>query len=396
MSAKKTEKKKSKKERRKTAGGESVEYLVPGVQIFTADQLEDLQLIRRPFGIPSLDVQIGGGAPAGSVMVLYGPPGAGKTWLATRMMAKLQEAYLDDFSVMYMTNGRPLDKQFARMHGLRIPYGDGERAAFIAAYRSLHGADPTMEEADRAGDRVGKIDCPVVVDDTCKAPMERLLETVIWGVRSRQYQLVIVDDLGGFPTKHRMIGNLTSGKEERKLEDPHRSFDYASLLTSWSQQVQLALQTHKGRFNPTTVLLISQVRDHMPTHDGGKPFFDMVGGNCLRHTTSAILKIVMKKMANTRIISWTAVRGKAGHSDGLTGEFNFNPYSGTDFSWDLLTVAAQHGLVEQSGSWYSLPDGTRLGQGLENCAVTLDTTPEVRDAIWKMLMDRVCPGVRLR
>jgi len=53
---------------------------------------------------------------------------------------------------------------------------------------------------------------------------------------------------------------------------------------------------------------------------------------------------------------------------------------------DLLDVAANNGIVEKSGSWYSY-EGERLGQGRENCKLYLKENKEIARKIWRQVLE---------
>ena len=51
---------------------------------------------------------------------------------------------------------------------------------------------------------------------------------------------------------------------------------------------------------------------------------------------------------------------------------------------DVLDLAAEHGLVEKSGTWYSF-EGTRIGQGRENAKRFLKDNPDVYDRMQEVV-----------
>ena len=53
---------------------------------------DDFQFGRIAFGIPSLDALTGGGIPKKRLTILYGPTNVGKSYLASQIVAKAQEA----------------------------------------------------------------------------------------------------------------------------------------------------------------------------------------------------------------------------------------------------------------------------------------------------------------
>jgi recombination protein RecA len=59
---------------------------------------------------------------------------------------------------------------------------------------------------------------------------------------------------------------------------------------------------------------------------------------------------------------------------------------------DLLKLAAEHGIVEKSGSWYAYK-GERCGQGLENAVAFLTENPDFAQKIFSETRLKVMPPV---
>ncbi|MBM3274087.1 MAG: DNA recombination/repair protein RecA, partial [Candidatus Sericytochromatia bacterium] len=74
-------------------------------------------------------------------------------------------------------------------------------------------------------------------------------------------------------------------------------------------------------------------------------------------------------------------------------EFDLLFGSGVSREGCLLDLAAEHGMVQKSGSWFSL-DGDRLGQGRDAAKEYLRDHPEVAEALERRVREKVLPAPR--
>lgn len=89
--------------------------------IVTADKVHSNAWLRRPSGIMQLDVDTGGGLPAGTFNTLTGPDGAGKTTLLYHYFAMHQRLYGDDAYCSLAAVEGGIDYFQARRVGWIIP-----------------------------------------------------------------------------------------------------------------------------------------------------------------------------------------------------------------------------------------------------------------------------------
>ena len=115
------------------------------------------------------------------------------------------------------------------------------------------------------------------------------------------------------------------------------------------------------------------------------------GGWALKHARWVTLFLSKSKLreGTTRVgstVRWEITKQKAGGHEGAKGDFDFfYSHGGIDYPLHTLTVAADYGVVERSGSWFSYGD-IKLGQGAPKAAsamVELGLTDEIRDATLK-------------
>jgi len=308
-----------------------------GVHLVRAADLITNQSIRRPFGVPSLDVEIAGGAGSGAATILYGPYGAGKTLLTMWNLREAQRTYGKDFKGLFLSLGLPLDRPYARIHRLKIPFNKEEKEEFIALYQGYHGQPPTPQEIKEAGATMGQLDF-LFADYSSPRALERVLEGFLTLVSTRTYQLAVVDDLGALPPRE---------IAEKKLGDDPRRGAFARLFGEFTQKLNLFLQYHQGKFNPTSVLVTSQARKSMMPGDN----FTLPFGEALKHNTAAVIRVRkdVDKEGGQKIV-WKIARGKYGHGDGARGVLLFNPYSGIDRTMDLVTTAVMYEVIHRAGT----------------------------------------------
>jgi len=387
-----------------------------GVTVFSADKLITPQQVRRPTGIASLDVAIAGGWPAGALSNVYGPPSVGKTWLMWRTLAMQQQIYGDDFFCVYVSLGMSPDLAFARLHGLKVPYSDPkEKDFFRTTYFKIHGALPTDEEVEAAGEKVGHLHL-LFADTKLKGkkggkgvdengwvdndkPMERLLQTTVEISKAHVCQMLIVDDIGGMPTQHRL--------KELYSDKGTKTADYAKLLTEWPQRLIMTLQMTEDGFNYTSVVTVSQVRVHISS--GPFTSYDRVSSKCMDHLIATGVKLNpgnnptgVSEEAGPRPIDWKIWKGKFGHGDGARGKYTFTPTVGIDYGEDLFNVCRLYKVIvpgKVKGSLVFQDDvhGTEtVAKGEGSFLDKIDADPVLYAALYAALMRARCPGMRYR
>ena len=333
-----------------------------GLHLISGKDLETAQHIRNPCGVPSVDLEMGGGAGAGTGTVLYGPEGAGKTLFSIWYMREAQKRHGKKFKALFLSLGLPLDKPYARIQGLRIPFNPREKEEFKALYRAHHQSDPTPAEVKKAGESLGQVDF-LLADYGSPQALERVLAGFIDLVATREYQVAVVDDLGAIPPQE----VLDAGFQGETKRGP-----FARLFGAFTQQLNLFLQFHEGTFNPTSVIITSQVRSMMASAGGKGPAWTLPFGYALKHNTSAVLRVTktMKYDEATKKpkgleLTWKITRGKYGHGEGATGSFPFHPFTGVDVTMDLARAAVLHDVVTSAGgAWFYWGD-ERVAQGYD-------------------------------
>jgi recombination protein RecA len=259
----------------------------------------------------SLDKALGiGGLPRGRVVEIFGPEASGKTTLALHAVAEAQ-----------------------KQEGI---------AAFIDAEHALD-----IGYAKKLG--VNCDDLLVSQPDTG----EQALEIADMLVRSGAIDVIVIDSVAALVPRAEIEG---------EMGDSHMGLQ-ARLMSQ-------ALRKLTGTIGKTmtTVIFINQIRMKIGVVFGNPE--TTTGGNALKFYASVrldIRRIGALKDGQEVVGNRTRVRVvKNKMAPPFTeAEFDITYGEGISKTGDLIDVAANAGIVDKSGSWYSY-QGERIGQGREN------------------------------
>jgi recombination protein RecA len=268
-------------------------------------------------GALSLDMALGvGGIPRGRVVEIFGPESSGKTTLALHIISEAQ-----------------------KREGI---------AAFIDAE---HAMDPQYAKA--LG--VNTDDLLVSQPDTGEQALE-ITETL---VRSGALDVIVIDSVAALVPRAEIEGEM--GDAQMGLQ--------ARLMSQALRKLTGAISKSK-----TAVIFINQIRMKIGVMFGNPETTS--GGRALKFYASVRLDIrrigSIKEGADV-IGNRTKVKVVKNKVAPPFKEAEFDIMYGTGISktGDLLDLAADLGLVEKSGTWYSFGE-ERIGQGRENVKKFLD------------------------
>lgn len=309
---------------------------------------------RIPTGIMSLDLALKGGFPAGSMHQIFGPDGSGKDYLTNLMIAQVQQQYGDDANIAWMSFGYRPDKPFMKMAGIDLNLGN-------LLYIDI-------------GEKIA-----------LDHPAESLLSAMLQIIRSNQFQLVIINELGSGETKYNVAKNL---HEDAKIAT------WASLMSSFCQKFYSAMRMpdENGNANKTCCVMINPVRANLNAHSAKFNPYTQGGGFALKHAKAVDLHIrpggTIKK-SNKKIgkeIKWKISKGKHGISEGQEGSYNFIFNEGVDLIEDLVNTAKITGAVKNKGRYFYVMDfEDRIEGGLPGVVNVVRSSPsterELREAV---------------
>lgn len=351
--------------------------------VLCADEAELPYHIRRPFGIASLDIGLAGGLPAGTFIVIWGKPGSCKNFLVNMMLRNIQRHYADEAAVNYSSFGYQFDKPWAIRHELYVPMTPTEIEAMAYSRGGM-----TPEERERCSRRVGFFDLTypnLESEDVAASPAESLLDGVVDAIRSGEYQAVIIDE-----------ANVQSTREdlERSMSDEPKVAGLARLMTQFMGRMLAAL-AHPGpdgKPNRTTVVAILESRDLINATMPGMA--RQSGGEAKNHikvfdiNLSSGEPITQGGTTVGKQIKWRITKGKMGTHEGASGLLDFyfaagdDDPGGIDTVKDLATVLVQQGVIRAAGTWYSDPDGNRIGQGFDSVRSWILAEPGRAEALY--------------
>ncbi len=286
----------------------------------------DPQVAVFPTGCVGIDRALGmGGLPQGRVVEIFGPESSGKTTLMLEVIAGVQRA---GGVAAFIDAEHALDLQYARRLG-------------------VDPAELLISQPDHG---------------------EQALEICDALVRSGAVDMVVVDSVAALVPRAEIEG---------EMGDQH-----VGLQARLMSQALRKLTATAGRTG-TTVVFINQLRHKIGITFGSPE--TTTGGNALKFYASVrldIRRIGSIKKGDEAVGNRTrlkVVKNKLAPPFRIA-EFDILYGEGINRLGDLLDQAVEAGVVDKSGSWYSL--GTeRLGQGRDKAIATLAEQPETQASV---------------
>lgn len=309
------------------------------------DKSPNTYFLRRPSGIMQLDLDTGGGLPAGGLTYLSGPPGGGKSFTLYKYCAMNQRLYGAQSSIVLGGSEAMPDHFFMRQAGMHIAVPDrmiGEREQFR---KELGLPSFTKQElADLRQKTVGSVKFATGLHG------EELLDTLIDCFESKAFDILGLDSVSAL---------LPEADMAKGMDESQKRAATAGLLTKFFQHYLNGTTGHKG-LNNTTVIFIAQVRANAKRSEVQAHIAKYMkewaseGAWAARH--GKLIDIVFwsgskekedqardavsldaagedaekrarrekKKVQTGKVINYEITKGKAGIHEGICGEIDFH------------------------------------------------------------------------
>ncbi|HEY2852867.1 MAG TPA: recombinase RecA [Gemmatimonadaceae bacterium] len=279
-----------------------------------------------PTGAINLDAAIGiGGIPRGRVTEIYGPESSGKTTLSLHVVANAQRA---GGVAAYIDAEHALDTEYARKLGVDV--------------ENLLISQPDTGEQG--------------------------LEIADILVRSGAIDVVVIDSVAALVPKAEIEGDMG---------DSHVGLQ-ARLMSQALRKLTGAIARSK-----TSVIFINQLREKIGVMFGNPE--TTTGGKALKFYASVRLDIRrIGPVKEKEDVIGSHVRVKVVKNKVAPpfkqAEFDIMYAEGISHASLVLDIAAEAGIIEKSGAWYSYK-GQKIGQGRENAKLFLKDNPPMMSEV---------------
>jgi len=289
-------------------------------------------------GVLSFDAALGvGGFPRGRVVEVYGPESGGKTTLTLQVIA---QAHATGGMAAFVDAEHALDPKYSRALGVNVD-------------------ELLISQPDNG---------------------EQALEITEALIKTNCLDVLVVDSVAALVPKAELDG---------EMGDSHMGLQ-ARLMSQAMRK--LVAVTSKSK---TCLIFINQVREKIGVMFGNPEV--TTGGRALKFYSSIRVEVrkgQVIKDGETVVGSMNKFKVVKNKVAAPFREAEVRMVYGQGFSqiYDLVTLAAEHGVAEKSGSWYSYK-GERIGQGLDNAVEFLTLHPDVAQKIFTETRDKVMPPV---
>ena len=275
-------------------------------------------------GSLALDLALGiGGLPKGRIIEIYGPESSGKTTLALHVLAQAQKA---GGEVAFIDAEHALDITYARALGVKVE-------------------DMLVSQPDTG---------------------EQALEITEALVRSGAIDVIVVDSVAALVPRAEIEGEMGDS--------------FVGLHARLMSQALRKLTGAVGKTN-TIVIFINQLREKVGVMYGNPEV--TTGGRALKYYSSVRIDVRrIEALKNGSEIIGNRTRAKVVKNKMAPpfreAEFDIMYGEGISLIGELIDLGVKLGLVQKSGSWYSMGE-TRIGQGRDAAKQYLKNNPEIAD-----------------
>ena len=306
--------------------------------------------LRRPCGITQLDVDTGGGLPAGGICYVSGPDSSGKTWLLYNYFAMHQKIYGEAASILYAPVEFLPDYKFMRQIGCKVSFPESMLDQ-IDRDRQLRRM-PKLNKAERF-DLTSQVGNFKVLRATTA---EEMLDSLLIAYESGAYHIIAVDSISVLQASvEASLATLT--------DNPQQAAN-ATLLTRFMQRFHPLTLGLTSMPVETTMIFTAQVRANR--HKSEAPAYiakylkdwQAGGANAMKH--GKLIDIQMwsegkdkegptgAKRVVAKTIKWNLVKAKAGAHDNTEGEYTYRYSTPGDNTQSIIDCAMKYGVASET------------------------------------------------
>jgi len=319
-----------------------------------ADDVQNPYFLRRPSGIAQLDIDTGGGIPAGGLSMISGPDNAGKTYLMFRYFAEHQRLYGNESFLGFAPTEMAPDYWFMRDCGMKVAIPESMIHEREQKHMLMGLPAFTKEERAAFREQIGEV--IILTGHTA----EDLFDCVLASVRDNIFGMIGIDSFT-------MAVPQTLAEMGTFHDNPQMAAS-ATLSTRFLTRFAQYMLGVDGR-NNTTIVGTQQVRSNSKKAEAPGhirkylPDYVPAGGYATKHGKMIDILLMPgekfregkskedKGYIAGKSIKWRLIKGKAGCHDNVEGEVEFDYENrGVDsYSHLLVTGLRYNGIIEQDG-----------------------------------------------
>lgn len=328
-----------------------------------AEDVPNTYTLRRPSGIMQLDIDTGGGLPAGGLSCLTGPDGVGKNFLLNKYMAMHQRLYGDESCIGFAPLEGAFDFNQAIRCGMKVNVPDEMIEQWNQARVERGLPRYNKEEHKYFKQQVGEF--VLLRGSTGEEVMDAMLECV----GSKLFGIICLDSVNAL---------LPAADASKDLDEGPRMAARATLMTRFFNLYNSHTSGLNGS-NNTTLIFTQQVRansakasapshlqrylsDHKESGAYATKHFKLIdihvsNGSKLKKKIDGEDTVIGKEL------KWSLAKGKAGTHDNINGMTKFLYETGTDDLDTIIMVGLSAGvIVERKGKIHLIkPETGEIG-----------------------------------
>ena len=310
----------------------------------------NIEITRIPTASHGINVAVGGGLPSGRITTLYGNKSSGKSSLMLQTIARNQQ---DGVSCAYVDVERTYDASWASRLGV-----NNNELLYSNSTSMTHVVNELVD----------------------------LLKTGI--------KFIVVDS----------ITALAPATYFEDKGDELKPFENTGQIGSVARDLSAALRMINYANINTVIVLISQTRTNIGGLYATQTF---TGGQAVKFYSSCIIKLFSSESDNKAIkqqiqtgdrivevsagrdVDWNIEFSKIG-PPGQRGSYPFYYRAGRygiDEVSEIIQLADSLGLIERSGSWYTVPNNDKSIQGIPNVIEHYRTQPDELAILLKLVQN---------